>query len=338
MGNCSPKPRRRPRSSKTPADPLPPATAAQLHGQETCLIAWRIRVALLYKGAAVDFVESGTGDPFLLFGSAKVEGSEESLLRYIDKKFGGPQAASAAAARDGKGTLAGEVVMLQHRSIQRHVEGMVYWARKMSTEGADWRMGRAAEGRRMGKWYAELVEMMLEHAQMEERLLFPALDRAADYEICRAANEQHGRDLPIMNGIKEDIKSLMAMEVGGLLYRETLPNLSLRFTTLQEHCKQHFQEEERELLPLLESAESFRREEGEEPWPQDRWVQQVVALMEATHSRHFPFFMAALLPCEALRYIALIAGDDDRRSLAMLRSVAAALESSPRPSWFDRTQ
>ncbi|KAK8966319.1 hypothetical protein KSP40_PGU010662 [Platanthera guangdongensis] len=36
-----------------------------------------------------------------------------------------------------------------------------------------------------------------------------------------------------MNGIKENIKSLMAMEVGGLLYRETLPNLSLRFTTLQ---------------------------------------------------------------------------------------------------------
>ncbi|PKA67183.1 hypothetical protein AXF42_Ash004675 [Apostasia shenzhenica] len=345
MGNCSPKPMRRPpKQSKPLVKASPPAV--ELHGSDSCPVACRIRVALLYKRVAVEFVEAAgcAGVPFLRCGSEIMAGSEDSLLRQMDKRFGGPPAA-APATEEGpwfaKEAAAAEVVTLQHRSMLRHVEGMVRWAVKLAAEGGGedagglgLRRGRAAEVRRMGKWYGELREIMLEHAQMEERLLFPALDRAADYEKCRTANEQHGRDLPIMNGVREDIKSLMAMDAESHLFAEALFNLSLRFKTLQEHCKQHFEEEEKELLPLLEVAEGARREEGEEPWPADLWVEKVAAMMEATHGSLFPFFMAALLPHDAMRYVELVAGGDDRRAIAMLRLLAAAWETLPRPSWL----
>ncbi|KAL0922867.1 hypothetical protein M5K25_006898 [Dendrobium thyrsiflorum] len=325
MGNCSPKPKRRSRSSKTLADTSPPP--AQLHGSETSLIAWRIRVALLYKRVAVEFVECGDNEPFLRCGSETVTGSEESLLRYIDNRYGGPPT-DTATETEGR-VMAAEVIVVQHRSIQQHVEDMARWAAKMTAASGDEWKGRAAEGRRMGKLYGELVEIMLEHAQMEERFLFPILDRTADYDVCRTANEQHGRDLPLMNGIKEDLKSLIAIDVGGPLYKEALLNLSLRFRTLLEHCKQHFQEEERELLPLLEVAESVMRKEGEEPWPPNRWVQQMMDLMEQTHSRLFAFFAAGLFPHEALRYVGLVSGGDDQRAIAMLRAIAISIDNWP---------
>lgn len=50
--------------------------------------------------------------------------------------------------------------------------------------------------------------------------------------VCKAANEEHARDLPMINGIKEDIKSLLVMEAGTPSYQEALVNLSLRLKTL----------------------------------------------------------------------------------------------------------
>lgn len=178
MGNCSPKLKLRSRSSRTLAHPSPPAV--QLHGSETSLIAWRIRVTLVYKLVAVEFVECEASEPFLRCGSETIKGTEESLLRYIDKRFGGPPAAAAAdAKKKGKGMVA-EVMVVQHRSVQQHLEGMARWAEKMTAEVGDGLKLVAAEGRLMGKFYGELVEIMLEHAQMEERFLFQALDRIAD--------------------------------------------------------------------------------------------------------------------------------------------------------------
>ncbi|XP_020595909.1 uncharacterized protein LOC110035914 [Phalaenopsis equestris] len=330
MGNCSRKPKVRTRSSRPPADPSPPAV--QLHGSETSPIAWRIRVALLYKLLDVDFIESRDGEPFIRCGSETVTGSEESLLRYIDKRFGGPPAAGAATETDGRG-MAVEMMLVQHRSILQHVEGMARWAEKMTEEAGDGWRGKAADGRRMARFYGELVEIMLEHAQMEERFLFPALDRSADYDVCRTANEEHGRDLPLMNGIKEDIESCWSPYPASdfTVQDKDLLDKSVHF--VQEHCKQHFEDEERELLPLLEAAESVRRRAGEEkPGMPNRWVQQMVDLMEQTHSRLFSFFAAALLPREALRYVGLVSAGDDQRAIAMLRSIAVSIETSSRPS------
>ena len=51
--------------------------------------------------------------------------------------------------------------------------------------------------------------------------------------LCKASNEEHARDLPIMNGIKEDIKSTVVLDVGSSVCQEALSNLSKRLKLLQ---------------------------------------------------------------------------------------------------------
>ena len=48
--------------------------------------------------------------------------------------------------------------------------------------------------------------------------------------------EQHGKHLPMMNGIKEDIKTLLTLELGSPLFHEVLVNLSVRLKALQVHA------------------------------------------------------------------------------------------------------
>ncbi|KAG1331698.1 hypothetical protein COCNU_02G016660 [Cocos nucifera] len=322
MGNCSPKPKNRIR---------PPAAAktgpiVQLYGKESCPIAWRIRVALLYKSVAVQFFPTD-GPVFLRCGEEAVEGPADSLLRYIDSKFPRPPAVAVE-----RGTASGKAALataLQHRSVERHVEGMVKWAAELVAGGGG---GGRMEARKLGRSYGQLVEVMLEHAQMEERLLFPALEAAADREVCRVANKEHARDLPMMNGIKEDIKSLVAMDAGAPCHQEASLNLSHRFKTLQEHCKEHFKEEEKELLPLLAAAERTQIEE--ENNTSSSFVEQMMLLMESTHSHLFPFFMAGLLPHEAMQYVDLVClyTCDQQRVAAMLKSLITLTEGTHPPS------
>lgn len=51
--------------------------------------------------------------------------------------------------------------------------------------------------------------------------------------LSKAAKEEHARDLPIMNGIKEIIKSVEVLDSRSLNYKETLYNLSNRLKSLQ---------------------------------------------------------------------------------------------------------
>ena len=50
--------------------------------------------------------------------------------------------------------------------------------------------------------------------------------------LCKAANQEHARDLPIMNGIKEDIKSIGVLDSGSPVYQEALFSLSTRLKSL----------------------------------------------------------------------------------------------------------
>lgn len=50
--------------------------------------------------------------------------------------------------------------------------------------------------------------------------------------LSKGANEEHARDLPIMNGIKEDIKSIGVLDAGSLDYQEAMSNLSSRLNIL----------------------------------------------------------------------------------------------------------
>ncbi|KAL6840099.1 hypothetical protein ACP4OV_029909 [Aristida adscensionis] len=380
MGNCSPSPRRRSRAAdpgspplrraaSAPAEAAPAAVSAyalarspsvsaaavdaedagvvRVYGSDGCPVAWRLRVALLYKAAApVHFTPSEAaplGRPVLRLSAADPEacGAADELLRLVDARFEGkprvapperprPASTSAAAAEE-----VAELVRLQHRSSERHLEGVAAKVAEMVKKGKKSGKGRTtlegAEVRRLGKWYGDAMEVMLEHARMEETLLFPDLQREGPRGVCDKVNQQHGRHLPMMNGIKEDIKTLLTLELGSPLFHEVLVNLSVRLKALQDHTKEHFKEEENELLPRLEAVRRMQREEGKvRDKSSSAWASEAISTMEVTHSKLFPFFMTGLLPQEAMQYLDLTCRctKNTRQLVCMLRSLAERLEDS----------
>lgn len=50
--------------------------------------------------------------------------------------------------------------------------------------------------------------------------------------MCSDAQEEHARDLPNMNGIKEDIKSIGVIDLGTDAHLEAMTNISSRLITL----------------------------------------------------------------------------------------------------------
>ncbi|ERN13011.1 uncharacterized protein LOC18441248 [Amborella trichopoda] len=203
---------------------------------------------------------------------------------------------------------------LQHKSILFHIDRIFCWVEDLSNRRkhgpqvvVDPSMGSPRmEVKKLGRSYSQLLEFMLEHAQMEERFIFPVLERA-DRGLSKVANEQHAKDFPIMNGIREQIKSIGVLESGSPVYEEAFLNLSARLNDLQAHCKEHFDEEERKLLPLLEAADLSRE-------MQEGTLGQCFEVMEATHSHLFSFFIAGLSPIDAFCYIEMVkrCGDKDR--------------------------
>jgi hypothetical protein len=187
------------------------ANVVRVYGSDGCPVAWRLRVSLLYKAAApVHFTPSEAaplGRPVLRLSAAdqEVSGPIEELLRQVDTRFEGkpgvapperprPASTSAAAAEE-----VAELLRLQHRSAERHLEGVAAKVAEMVKKGKKMGKGRnfleGAEVRRLGKWYGDAMEVMLEHARMEETLIFPDLQRAAHpggfeldrFHLCRVA-------------------------------------------------------------------------------------------------------------------------------------------------------
>ncbi|KAI5003666.1 hypothetical protein ZWY2020_030826 [Hordeum vulgare] len=387
MGNCSPSPRRR-RPSPAGSPPSHSSAASggasggggntvspyalarspsvsvsvdpeaereregvvRVYGSDGCPVAWRLRVALLYKAAApVHFTPSEAaplGRPVLRLSAADPElcGAADELLRHVDARFEGkprvappdrPPSARASLAAAAAEEVA-EMVRLQHRSAERHLEGVAAKLAEMVKKGAK-KAGKgrnvveAAEVRRLGKWYGDAMEVMLEHARMEERVLFPDIQRASFPGVCDKVQEQHGKHLPMMNGIKEDIKTLLTLELGSALFYEVLVNLSVRLKALQDHTKEHFKEEEKDMLPRLESVRRMQREEGNVPDKSNSgWASEAMGTMEMTHSKLFPFFMTGLMPQEAVQYLDLVCRctKNTRHLVSMLRSLAERLEDA----------
>lgn len=112
-------------------------------------------------------------------GYEVASGSQHALLRFIDSRFPG----LSPVSEDATTSLVVWVTRLQHKSMTWHVERMVRWAEDLVTRG-----GRKAVDPKMGNWrmetmkfgrsYSQLLEVMIEHAQMEEKVLFPIFDRA----------------------------------------------------------------------------------------------------------------------------------------------------------------
>lgn len=178
MGNCSPKPITRSEYPPKPKTRSPSPDPIRLHGCDSCPVAARIRIALLYKSIPVDLVPlpNPLNRPFLQLGSETLDAPADSLLRCIDARFAG---APEAAVEWEQGTMeaAAAAVRLQHRSMERHAAALERWARDLVAG----KRGIGGKGRGIGDWYGKAMEMMLEHAQMEETFLFPLLDRAADF-------------------------------------------------------------------------------------------------------------------------------------------------------------
>lgn len=106
---------------------------------------------------------------------------------------------------------------------------------------------------------------------------------------------------------------------------------------VQEHCKEHFREEEKELFPLIDSVYRMQRIEGDiSNWSNSGWVGQVVSATELTHSRLFPFFIAGLLPQEAMEYVDLICRStrDPQQLASMLQSLTSLLEGTCQSSFI----
>ncbi|RID47071.1 hypothetical protein BRARA_I03699 [Brassica rapa] len=298
--------------------PIPPPSAKEttatatatstvtvkLYGPPNSLVTSYLRFALLHKRVNLRFVPSEDQKPTIQIGSEKTSGTQDALLRYIEEKFPEPRLMIWKFNLEGFDEATPPVVKtiwLQHRSMTWHVERMLRWSEDLAARG-----GRRAvdpsvgtpkmEIRKFAKSYTQLQEMMLEHAQMEERILFPVLE-SVDRGMCKSASAEHGRELPLMNGIKEYIKSIAVMDSG--ICSEELFSLASRFKSLQMMCKAHFEEEEKELLPMVEAAEMGKEK-------QKKLMNQGLEVMRGTHTNVFDFLLQGLTPQEAMQYLDLL--------------------------------
>ncbi|KAL3579476.1 hypothetical protein D5086_020980 [Populus alba] len=289
MGNCFTSSKQS-MAELAPCDFIKSTPAVHLYGDPASSFTLYLHLALLYKTRALQFTPTNDPIPMVQFGPETVSGSREMMVRFIDVKL--PQPPLMVVVEEGGETaaLVVKMVAMQHRSVVWHLERMVWWSEDLVTRGGrrndDPTMGSARmEVRKFGKSYSQLLEVMVEHAQMEERVVFPLLE-TAERGLCKAANEEHGRDLPIMNGIREDMKSIGVLDTGSNDYREALRNLSTRLKSLLGHSKEHFQEEERDVLPLMEALELGKDQ-------QLRVLEQCIDVMQGTHSHLFSFFIEA---------------------------------------------
>ncbi|KAL1295828.1 hypothetical protein HN51_056656 [Arachis hypogaea] len=316
MGNCCPKPEKL-TAEIVPHDGAKVYPTVRLYGSPKSIVAAYLRFALLHKSVSLEFVPSnetpserdGGSDPVRLqVGSEVVTGSRETLLRFIDARFPGPSVEAAAGGgevgrEDETTPLLVRMTVLHHRSMLRQLESVVRWAEDLATRGGkkaiDPTVGSPRmEIRKFGRSYSEVLEVLMEHAQMEETILFPLFDKA-DRGLTKAAKEEHARDLPIMNGIKEDIKSVGVLDSGSPDFREGLYNISARLKLLQGQCKQHFMEEEVELLPFMEALELSKEQEVST-------LEQCFDVMRETHGRLLKFLLEGLPAHDAIKYLELI--------------------------------
>ena len=160
-----------------------------LYGSPAVPLTSYIRFALHHKCVSVRMVSAETpilGPDTLVLqcGSDTVSGSRETLMRYIESRFPRPPLVmSRGGDCDETTPLIVTATRLQHRSMTWHIERMVRWAEDLAARG-----GRGAvdptvgsprmEVKKFGRSYGHLLELMLEHAQMEERIVFPILERA----------------------------------------------------------------------------------------------------------------------------------------------------------------
>lgn len=176
--------------------PLPsalpsPSTASlpvvRLYGSPTSPATSYIRFALLYKPVTLLFIPSEKPDfgfetPVIQLGSDVISGSSVTILRYLDAKFPKPLLLGNWNTYNETTPVVVTATALQHKSLVWHLDRMVRWGEDLAARGGrskgDPVMGSARmEVKKYAKSYSQLLEVMLEHAQMEEKIVFPILER-----------------------------------------------------------------------------------------------------------------------------------------------------------------
>lgn len=160
-----------------------------LYGSPAVPLTSYIRFALQHKSVSVRMVSAETpilGHDTLVLqcGSDTVSGSRETLMRYIESRFPRPPlVVSRGGDWEETTPLIVTAARLQHRSMTWHIERMVRWADDLAARGGrgavDPRVGSPRmEVKKFGRSYGHLLEVMQEHAQMEERIIFAILEKA----------------------------------------------------------------------------------------------------------------------------------------------------------------
>jgi glutathione S-transferase/iron-sulfur cluster repair protein YtfE (RIC family) len=214
--------------------------------------------------------------------------------------------------------------ILQHRSIIRHLENFVQLVKGLEStnkQSMDTKKRTVlwVQLKELPKAFGRLLQLMQEHAQMEERVIFPLLE-TADPELTASALKDHARDLPVMNGVREDIKGVVALRQGSADHIEALSSLLTRLESLQVHTVEHIQEEEKEQLPLLQLA-------GYGTKKQEPLVGQAMSVMETSHSSLLPYLLEGLRPHEVQQYLGIMIWSSDKEKISVVPKIARVLET-----------
>ncbi|CAK9205947.1 unnamed protein product [Sphagnum troendelagicum] len=306
----------------------------QLFGDHLCPFTLRVRIALQHKGVLVDSTWLAPTDlttckfegicpdgklPVLQHGTHKLNGSTDSMLNYIEDAFSHPTLLAVGKTLLERAPPPITVMtVLQHRSILWQLDRLVQLADMLAVAKAEIRAGGSkrqgnTQMQSLWKGYGCLLELMQEHAQMEERVVFPALEVAAE-GVSEAVLGDHARDLPVMNGIRADMKGVMVMEQGSTDHLEALLALALRLRTLQAYSVEHYHEEERELLPMLEGAGIGSKQ-------QETLIGQCLTVMEASHAHLLPFLFQGLCPHEIHQYLGAMQSSSKEENSKILERV-----------------
>lgn len=175
----------------TPENIKKGSTVVKLYGPPNSTATFYIRFAIIYKPVSLQYTPSEIVEsPVLYCESDVVSGSAEEIFRYLDSKFPEPpllvkgvDSVNSFGWFDKTTPLVVWVANLQHRSITWHLERLVRWAEDMTRRGGKTKgdpvMGSPKmEMKKFGRNYQALMEVMLEHARMEESVVFPILDKA----------------------------------------------------------------------------------------------------------------------------------------------------------------
>ncbi|KAJ7559261.1 hypothetical protein O6H91_04G076300 [Diphasiastrum complanatum] len=268
--------------------------------------------------------------PLAYFRGIEISSLHSYLLGYTKRMVSFPsyvsvkvdiellQSSAAKLLAEGAPPAVVTVTILQHRSILWHMEKLVELADELAVAKQGMAPVKALVGmkvKKLCKVYGQLVEVMQEHAQMEERVVFPAIEKAAN-GATEHSNGDHARDLPIMNGIREDIKSVLAIEPGSAIYSEALLALAIRLRTFKAYTTNHFQEEEMQLLPLLEIAGLGSKQQA-------NLICRCMTVMEASHTHLLPYLLLGLQAHEIHEYISTLQKcfENDKKSTFLMRMV-----------------